>query len=163
MGERGGSKRIVAGESGGSVVPSPVRADKPSHRLDGSFAPGNTAGGRKPKAVEKAYLDAVRDALPPDEIASLLKEALDLARDTRSWRGMAEIITIALAYGAGKPTQKTVTTDGNLEQLLAALASDAPLLPAAAAGVDVANVANVAGGDVVDVADVGRGGESGEI
>jgi hypothetical protein len=82
--------------------------------------------------VEKAYLDAVRDALPPEEIASLLKEALNLARETRSWRGMAEVIGIALAYGAGKPTQKTVTTDGNLDQLLAVLATDAPLLPPAA-------------------------------
>ncbi len=125
MSKEGGSGRITEMESGGSAV----RADLPSHLLNGKFAPGNSSGGRKPKAVEKAYLDAVRDALPPEEIAALLKEALNLARDTRSWRGMAEVISIALAYGAGKPTQKMVTSDGNLETLLAALASDAPLLP----------------------------------
>lgn len=125
-GKQGGSERITETVSG----ESPVRADLPSHRLNGKFAPGNAAGGRKPKAVEKAYLDAVRDALPPEQIASLLTEALNLARETRSWRGMAEVISIALAYGAGKPTQKTITSDGNLDVLLAALADDAPLLPA---------------------------------
>jgi len=126
VGEAGGSKQITAGDQGDGVS----RRGDMVFGPDGKFAPGNKSGGRKPKAVERAYLDAVRDALPPEEIASLLKEALDLARETRSWRGMAEVIGIALAYGAGKPTQKTVTTDGNLEQLLAALSSDAPLLPA---------------------------------
>lgn len=142
MADDGGSKRISEVESGGSASVVPIRADKPSHRVDGKFAPGNSAGGRKPKAVERAYLDAVRDALPPEQIADLLAEALNLARETRSWRGMAEIITIALQYGAGKPTQKTVTTDGNLDALLAALAEDKPLLPPA----------DVAGSAAADVA-----------
>ncbi len=121
VGKEGGSAQIKQNTNGGS----PGRAPN-GQILPGTVIPGV---GRKPKAVEKAYLDAVRDALPPEEIAALLKEALNLARDTRSWRGMAEVISIALAYGAGKPTQKMVTSDGNLETLLAALASDAPLLP----------------------------------
>ena len=112
-------------------------------------------GGRKPKAVEKAYLDAMQAAMPPERIEQLLGEALDLARSTRSWRGIVEVIQLAMAYGAGKPVSKTVHTDGNLEQLLAALSDDKPLLPAAsvkvtaAAGVvarlDVGTVADDAG------------------
>ena len=136
------------GKEGGSAqIKQNAMGSPPGRAPNGQILPGTVVpgAGRKPKAVEKAYLDAVRDALPPEEIASLLKEALNLARDTRSWRGMAEIISIALSYGAGKPTQKTVTTDGNLEQLLAALASDAPLLPAAG---DVADVAGDVAGDV---------------
>ena len=122
--KEGGSSQISGIEQGsGGLLRRPE---------DGKFAPGNRSGGRKPKAVEKAYLDAVKQALPPEAIADLLEEALELARDTRSWRGMAEIITIALQYGAGKPTQKVVSSDGNLETLLAALADDKPLLPDAA-------------------------------
>lgn len=124
-GKEGGSAQISDSEQGGGVT----RRGDMVFGPDGKFAPGNRSGGRKPKAVERAYLDAVRDALPPEQISDLLIEALNMARETKSWRGMAEVIGIALAYGAGKPTQKTVTTDGNLEQLLAALASDAPLLP----------------------------------
>jgi hypothetical protein len=88
-------------------------------------------GGRKPKAVERAYLDAVRNAIPPEEVETLLADALDAARKQRSWRGVMEVVRLAMEYGAGKPTQKTVSTDGNLETLLAALADDAPLLPPA--------------------------------
>ena len=96
--ERGGSERISAPTTGGH----------PGRQANGQFLPGHTlpAAGRKPKAVERAYLDAVKEALPPEEIASLLKEALDLARETRSWRGMAEVIGIALAYGAGKQPRR---------------------------------------------------------
>ena len=138
--ERGGSERISAPTTGGH----------PGRQANGQFLPGHTlpAAGRKPKAVEKAYLDAIRQALPPEHMEAVIAEALQLARDTRSWRGLLEVVQFAASYGAGKPTQKTVTTDGNLEQLLAALASDAPLLPAAG---DVAVVAGVVDGDVADV------------
>ena len=128
--EEGGSVHIDGIQMGS---PHPVVVDGRTVRdaVTGQFAPGHASPGRKPKSTEKAYLDAVKQAMPPEVIADLLAEALQLARDTRSWRGMAEIISIALQYGAGKPTQKTVTTDGNLEALLAVLADDKPLLPEA--------------------------------
>lgn len=132
MGKAGGSAQIKQNSNGGP----PGRAPN-GQILPGTVVPG---AGRKPKAVEKAYLDAIRESLPPEQMAAVITEALQLARDTRSWRGLLEVVQFAASYGAGKPTQKTVTTDGNLEQLLAALASDAPLLPAA----DVAG----RGGDV---------------
>ena len=104
--------------------------DAAGHFLPGHAQPG---AGRKPKAVERLYLDAVRDALPPEQIGNILTEALTLARETRSWRGMVEIIELALSYGAGKPVSKVISSDGNLEALLAALADDTtPLLPTAA-------------------------------
>ncbi len=102
--------------------------DEHGRFLPGSAQPG---AGRKPKAVERAYVDAVKEALPPDEIAHILTEALEMARNTNSWRGMVEVAQLALAYGAGKPMQKIVASDNSLETLLAALADDTgPLLPA---------------------------------
>lgn len=99
------------------------------HRFQPGCAPGP---GRPKKAVERAYLDALREALPPDQLQALIVEALELARSTRSWRGMLEIINLAMSYGAGKPVSKVVQSDGNLEALLAALADDTtPLLPSA--------------------------------
>ncbi len=99
----------------------------------GRFLPGNAqpGAGRKPKAVERAYVDAIRNAVPPEELESLLKEALETARSTKSWRGLVEVVELVMSYGAGKPTQKVITEDGNLDMLLAVLQDDKPLLPAA--------------------------------
>ena len=110
----------------GSAVVAGHR-DEHGRFLPGSPQPG---AGRKPKAVERAYVDAVKEALPPDEIANILTEALEMARNTNSWRGMVEVAQLALAYGAGKPMQKIVTSDSNLADLLAVLQDDTPLLPA---------------------------------
>lgn len=151
MEEEGGSVRIDEIDTTGLV-----RADKPSHTVAGKFAPGNSVGGRKPKAVEKAYLDAMQAAMPPERIEQLLGEALELARSTRSWRGIVEVVQLAMAYGAGKPVSKTVHTDGNLAELLAALQDDKPLLPAsvtvqAAVGAVARLDVRHDDGDVVDV------------
>lgn len=124
----------VEEERGSSRISAPETGGHPGRQANGQFLPGHTlpGAGRKPKAVERAYLEAIRDALPPEQMQGVIAEALQLARDTRSWRGLLEVVQFAASYGAGKPTQKTVTTDGNLEQLLAALSNDAPLLPVAA-------------------------------
>lgn len=95
---------------------------------------------------------------------AVIAEALQLARDTRSWRGLLEVVQFAASYGAGKPTQKTVTTDGNLETLLAALANDTPLLPPPLPpgwGVGQTPV-DVAGHPAAAAAGVVAGGERGE-
>ena len=121
----------MAEEGGSSRSSALTMGDQPGRTADGKFLPGHSiAGGRKPKAVERAYLDAMQAAMPPERIEQLLGEALELARSTRSWRGIVEVITLAMAYGAGKPVSKTVHTDGNLAELLAALQEDKPLLPA---------------------------------
>ena len=97
---------------------------QPGHRLPGP--------GRKPKAIEALYLDAIRQSLPPDEVQAIITEAIELARATRSWRGLLEVVQFTVAYGAGKPMQKIVQQDGNLDMLLAVLQDDSPLLPTAA-------------------------------
>lgn len=148
----------MAEEGGSSRSSALTMGDQPGRTADGKFLPGHSiAGGRKPKAVERAYLDAMQAAMPPERIEQLLGEALELARSTRSWRGIVEVITLAMAYGAGKPVSKTVHTDGNLAELLAALQDDKPLLPASSTVTVKAAVGAVARLDVrqdVDVVDV---------
>lgn len=151
----GASLAIIGSESAGLPAGMAVRADDPSRRVNGQFAAGNSAGGRKPKAVERAYLEAVKKAIPPEEVEQLLADALEMARKTNSWRGIVEVLRIAMDYGAGKPTQKTVTADGNLETLLAALADDTPLLPGGAAHSDPA-------AKLPEPAGTETGGENGE-
>ena len=123
--KEGGSSQITENQQGGVSRQGGMVLD-----ANGKFAPGNHSGGRKPKAVEKAYLDALREALPPEEVKNIIAEALAAARKTNSWRGLVEVLALALSYGAGKPVSKTVHTDGNLAELLAALQDDKPLLPA---------------------------------
>ena len=122
MAKEGGSSGITSTDSGGSLSPYKDPAT-------GHFLPGNRAGGRKPKAVERAYLDAVRNALPPEQVEDIIAKALDIALKQNSWRGLVEVLQLTLAYGAGKPTQRVVSSDGNLEQLLAVLQDSGPLLP----------------------------------
>ena len=123
--------------------------------ITGRFAPGNATGGRKPKAIERAYLDAVKEGLPPSEVASLIREALDLARRQNSWRGMAEVLQLALAYGAGKPVNRVQTSDGNLTALLEALGQGQPAAQPAAGGAGEQQQAGTAG----ELTDDERGGE----
>ena len=124
--------------------------------MPGQFLPGNPGSpGRKPKAVERAYLDAVKEGLPPSEVAALIREALDLARRQNSWRGMAEVLQLALAYGAGKPVNRVQTSDGNLAALLDALGQGQPAAQPAAGGAGEQQQAGTAG----ELTDDERGGE----
>lgn len=115
---------------------------------------GNPAG-RKPRETERAYLDALRRALPPEAIEQLITEALDTARKQNSWRGMAEVLQLALAYGAGKPVNRVQTSDGNLAALLDALGQGQPAAQPAAGGAGEQQQAGTAG----ELTDDERGGE----
>jgi len=148
MGETGESARLDAAESGGKVY------------RPGQFLPGNPGSpGRKPKAVERAYLDAVKEGLPPDEVASLIREALDLARRQNSWRGMAEVLQLALAYGAGKPVNRVQTSDGNLTALLEALGQPGPDATGPATDANQVGEQQQQAGTAGELTDDERGGE----
>lgn len=112
--------------NGSGAAVATTNRDERGRLLPGHHSPGP---GRPPRSVEAAYLQAIKDSLPPDEVAATIREALQLARDTRSWRGLLEVVSFAVSYGAGKPLQKVVTADSNLDMLLAVLQDDSPLLP----------------------------------
>ncbi len=69
------------------------------------FQPGNPGGpGRPKKETERAYLDAVLRALPPEQVVDVLH---GLLTDAKSWRARFSAVELILAYGLGKPVQRT--------------------------------------------------------
>ena len=69
--------------------------------------------------------------LSPQQLIERLEDTYAMARDTRSWRGMAEVLTIYLEYLVGKPTQRVQVSSltADLADLLR-MAGNGPLLPA---------------------------------
>lgn len=113
-----------------------------SRNVGHRYQPGNPGGpGRPKKAQELAILDNIKADWPPERVTEALNEAMQMARDTRSWRGILSVLELVLSYGIGRPTQTIVTSNGNLEMLLAALADDEPATPA-----DVQRLAKAKGG-----------------
>jgi len=109
--------------------------DEQERKPNGQFRPGHTGGpGRPKKAQELAILDTIKADWPPERLAEALNNAMQMAEETRSWRGILSVAELVLSYGIGKPTQKVNVTNGSLETLLAMLAEDDA--PATAADVD---------------------------
>ena len=81
---------------------------------NGRFTPGNPGGpGRPRREKEAAILAAISDALSPAEITKALRDALDIATETRSARGIIAVLELAAGYGIGKPVQRTERTEGD--------------------------------------------------
>lgn len=73
----------------------------------GRFKPGYSGGpGRPKKAVEDAYLNAILDALPPEELTALIRKL----REEDGWRPKAFAAELVAHYGLGKPVQRVYTT-----------------------------------------------------
>lgn len=87
--------------------------------------PGNRAGvghGRPPKERERAILDAIANAFAPEEITLALREALKIAWEQKSARGMVSVLEVAAHYGVGKPVQRAdLVGDDELTSILAQL------------------------------------------
>jgi len=101
-----------------------LHPDKPNHRADGRFAPGNKAGvghGRPKRSQEEAMLQAIKASMPPEKIEATIAEALELARNTNSWRGLMAVCEFAANYSLGKPTQRIEQNSGGLADVLAQL------------------------------------------
>ena len=98
----------------------------------GRFLPGNPAvgAGRKSRQYEKDMINAVKDVLTPENIRHYLTTALDLAVSQQSARGIVAVLTLGMAYGAGKPVQQVTVDNGKTELLEQLLHNDGePLLP----------------------------------
>lgn len=124
-----------------------VSAQPPRDTL-GRFLPGQVAypgANVKRQNVNRlrqaAYVDAMSNALSPDQLVARLEEAYGMAKDTRSWRGMAEVLTIYLEYIVGKPAQRVQVSSltADLASLLQ-LAGNGSLLPEEGATVDSVGV-----------------------
>ena len=99
---------VRASETGNMVYSQQLDGKQNGVRgSDGRFVVGHPGGpGRKPRAQEQAALSAINSVMKPETIEALLQEALQLARETRSWRGTLACVELALAYQLGKPTQR---------------------------------------------------------
>ena len=118
----------------------------------GRFLPGMTAYPRQQRAGERkhrqaTYVDALGNALPPSELIARLEETYSMAKDTRSWRGMLQVLELYLVYIVGKPTQRVQVSSltADLADLLR-MAGDAPLLPAD----DADKAGGDGGGEIVE-------------
>jgi hypothetical protein len=86
--------------------------------------------GLQVKAVDnRAYIDAIKAAYPPDKITELLAVAIDLAIQTNSWRGVVAACEFAANYSLGKPVKRVESSgDTSLADLLAGVDTSKPLL-----------------------------------
>lgn len=50
-------------------------------------------------------LRALEHAFGPEDIVGIIDEAMDIARVTRSWRGMVDVAKLLLSYNVGTPTK----------------------------------------------------------
>jgi hypothetical protein len=81
---------------------------------------------RPTKERETAILDAIRNAFSPEEVTDLLREAITLAREQKSARGIIAALTPVLEYSLGRPAVKLQTTNTKFQDLLSMLGSDEP-------------------------------------
>jgi len=79
---------------------------------------GNPAG-RPKKAVEQAYLDAVKRAMTPERVHDLIVELADRSE----WRAKAFAAELAMHYGAGKPIQRLQNVGESFADVIAMLTS----------------------------------------
>lgn len=64
-------------------------------------------------------LKAVVEAHNPEEMAYLLREAMDIARARKDWYGILMILRFQVEYGVGKPVQRSVSAQMSIEQFAA--------------------------------------------
>lgn len=103
-----------------------------NHRANGQFAPGNQAAvgkGRPSKKHEQEVLDTLKATFPPDEIAGILQEALDIARKQNSARTMAAIAQTILDYTVGRPRPMDEGEDADRVAHILALLAPKPREP----------------------------------
>jgi hypothetical protein len=87
----------------------------------GRFTTGNPGGpGRPRREQEQATLQAITSAIPPEEVTSALRTALDLAVELRSPRAIIAVLEFQASYQLGKPVAR-VENAGELDPISAAL------------------------------------------
>nr|AGC72347.1 hypothetical protein [uncultured bacterium A1Q1_fos_2004] len=51
-------------------------------------------------------LDTIKATMPPEKIEAIMLRALELAEETKSWRGYLAVLEFAASYALGKPTPR---------------------------------------------------------
>lgn len=53
--------------------------------------------------IAKRYLQHINEAVPPEKIPELLHEAIALAKATKSWKGIMDVVRFVVEYQVGMP------------------------------------------------------------
>jgi len=93
--------------------------------------PGMPNAGRKTKVEELAYLEAMREGMPPDEMSGIwraaIRAAIEHAEKYQSPKYLFKAVELMMLYGYGKPVQAiTLEGDSLLESLKALIQDDDP-------------------------------------
>ena len=70
------------------------------------------------KTSQKRLLVALAERFPPEEIASLIDQAIDLSIAAGTWKGVLESAKLLLQYSLGRPKQVTQSTSLDINELL---------------------------------------------
>ena len=70
------------------------------------------------KTSQKRLLVALAERFPPEEIASLIDQAIDLSIAAGNWKGVLESAKLLLQYSLGRPKQVTQSTSLDINELL---------------------------------------------
>ena len=87
------------------------------------FVKGQIANpaGRPPKLIEEAYVRAVVDAFTPEEVMEHLRWCVEQGKRQSSTKIVLASIELIVAYAAGKPVQRVVSTTSGLADIVEAL------------------------------------------
>jgi len=76
------------------------------------FQLGGPGGpGRPKRETERAVLDAITNALSPEDIADAIREGLRLAIMQKSTRGIVALLSLVADHSVGRPVARTVYAD----------------------------------------------------
>ena len=70
------------------------------------------------KSAQQRLLTALAERFPPEEIASLIDQAIDLSIAAGNWKGVLESAKLLLQYSLGRPKQVTQSTSLDINELL---------------------------------------------
>ena len=70
------------------------------------------------KSAQQRLLVALAERFPPEEIASLIDQAIDLSIAAGNWKGVLESAKLLLQYSLGRPKQVTQSTSLDINELL---------------------------------------------
>lgn len=70
------------------------------------------------KSAQQKLLVALAERFPPEEIAALIDQAIDLSIAAGNWKGVLESAKLLLQYSLGRPKQVTQSTSLDINELL---------------------------------------------
>lgn len=78
----------------------------------GQFQPGHKVkGGRPKREVEQSILAGLTGALTQERITELITQAIEIAIEQKSTKGIVSVLQLVAAYGLGTPVQRSEDND----------------------------------------------------